>query len=69
VRGPGQRIDWREGSEAHVFHITGTTKDHDELRRLMEAMVTLVQIKGHDEVAPSVEMATPAPLPGSAALS
>ncbi len=27
VRGPGQRIDWREGSEAHVFHLTGTTHD------------------------------------------
>jgi biotin carboxylase len=49
VRGPGQRIDWREGSEAHVFHLAGTTRDHDELRRLIEATTTLVQIEGHDE--------------------
>ncbi len=48
VRGPGQRIDWREGSEAHVFHLTGTTQDHDELRRLIEATVQLVLIEGHD---------------------
>jgi glutathione synthase/RimK-type ligase-like ATP-grasp enzyme len=49
VRGPGQRIDWREGSEAHVFHLTGTTADHDELRRLIEATVQLVKIEGHDD--------------------
>lgn len=50
VRGPGQRIDWREGSEAHVFHLTGTTRDLDELRRLLEATRRLVRIEGHDEV-------------------
>jgi biotin carboxylase len=49
VRGPGKRIDWREGSEAHVFHLTGTTRDHDELRRLIAATTTLVQIDGHNE--------------------
>ena len=49
VRGPGQRIDWREGSEAHVFHLTGTTADHDELRRLIEAAATLVRIEGHND--------------------
>ncbi len=49
VRGPGQRIDWREGSEAHVFHLTGTTRDHDELRRLIDATVRLVRIEGHDD--------------------
>ncbi len=48
VRGPGQRIDWREGSEAHVFHLTGTTRDLDELRRLIDATRTLVRIEGHD---------------------
>jgi glutathione synthase/RimK-type ligase-like ATP-grasp enzyme len=50
VRGPGQRIDWREGSEAHVFHLTGTTRDLDELRRLIDATVQLVRIEGHDDV-------------------
>jgi glutathione synthase/RimK-type ligase-like ATP-grasp enzyme len=49
VRGPGQRIDWREGSEAHVFHLTGTTRNHDELRRLIDATVRLVRIQGHDD--------------------
>jgi biotin carboxylase len=49
VRGPGQRIDWREGSEAHVFHLTGTTGDHDELRQLIGAITSLVSIEGHNE--------------------
>ena len=68
VRGPGQRIDWREGSEAHVFHLMGTTGDHDELRRLIEATVTLVHITGHNGVAPSADSAgsrAAAGLPGS----
>jgi glutathione synthase/RimK-type ligase-like ATP-grasp enzyme len=51
VRGPGQRIDWREGSEAHVFHLTGTTRDFDELQRLINATVDLVRIEGHNEGA------------------
>jgi biotin carboxylase len=55
VRGPGQRIDWREGSEAHVFHLTGTTRDHDELRRLIAATTGLVRIEGHDEPIPVLE--------------
>ena len=46
VRGPGQRIDWREGSEAHVFHYTGTTQSHDELRWLIRHTAKLVQIRG-----------------------
>jgi biotin carboxylase len=69
VRGPGQRIDWREGSEAHVFHLTGTTRDHDELRRLMKATVTLVRIEGHDDVASSADTDGAAPWPESPALS
>jgi D-alanine-D-alanine ligase-like ATP-grasp enzyme len=55
VRGPGQSIDWREGSEAHVFHLTGTTRDHDELRRLIAATTTLVRIIGHDAPVPQLE--------------
>ena len=65
VRGPGKRIDWREGSEAHVFHLMGTTGNHDELRRLIEATVTLVHIAGHNEVAQSANGADRGPLPGS----
>lgn len=49
VRGPGQRIDWREGSEAHVFHFTGTTANLDELRQLIRATLELVRIEGHDD--------------------
>jgi glutathione synthase/RimK-type ligase-like ATP-grasp enzyme len=66
VRGPGQRIDWREGSEAHVFHLTGTTRDFDELQRLIDATVSLVRIEGHNEDAST---AAPAPMPGTGALS
>jgi biotin carboxylase len=67
VRGPGQRIDWREGSEAHVFHLTGTTKDFDELQRLIDATVSLVRIEGHNE-DPSCS-AAPAPMSGTGGLS
>jgi biotin carboxylase len=49
VRGPGQRIDWREGSEAHVFHFTGTTRDHAELLRLIDSTRRLVRIEGHND--------------------
>ena len=66
VRGPGQRIDWREGSEAHVFHLTGTTRDFDELRRLIDATVSLVRIEGHNEDVSST--APPAPSPESGTL-
>ena len=66
VRGPGQRIDWREGSEAHVFHLTGTTRDFDELRRLIDATVRLVRIEGHNEDVSST--APPAPSPESGTL-
>jgi hypothetical protein len=55
VRGPGRHVDWREGSEAHVFHLTGTTRDHDELRRLIAATTELVRIDGHDEPVPALE--------------
>ena len=49
VRGPGKRIDWREGSEAHVFHMTGTTRTLDELLALIDATTTLVEIEGHND--------------------
>jgi ATP-grasp domain len=47
VRGPGQRIDWWEGSEAHVFHFVGTVHDHHELRNVTRAVDSLVKIDGH----------------------
>jgi biotin carboxylase len=58
VRGPGQHIDWREGSEAHVFHLTGTVGDVDELRDLIRTTTTLVQIRGQDGVLPSASAHT-----------
>jgi biotin carboxylase len=66
VRGPGQRIDWREGSEAHVFHLTGTTRDFDELQRLIEAAVRLVRIEGHDMGASAT--GDPIPMHGAGVL-
>jgi glutathione synthase/RimK-type ligase-like ATP-grasp enzyme len=58
VRGPGQRIDWREGSEAHVFHLTGTTPDLDELRRLIHATTQLVRIEGHSDGQTQIDPAS-----------
>ena len=52
VRGPGQRIDWREGSEAHVFHFAGTVRDHAELRKLIAAIPRVVHIAGHTASRP-----------------
>ena len=51
-RGPGQRIDWREGSQAHVFNFAGTTRDHDELRRLIATATAMVEIDGHNAAEP-----------------
>ena len=48
VRGPGQRIDWREGSEVHVFHIAGSTATFAELRTLIGLTTSLVRIEGHN---------------------
>jgi glutathione synthase/RimK-type ligase-like ATP-grasp enzyme len=59
VRGPGQRIDWREGSEAHVFHLTGTTKDLEELHRLIDSTVQLVNIQGHDDALSASSLERP----------
>jgi biotin carboxylase len=44
-RGPGQRVDWREGSFGHVFAVRGTLKDHDDLRRLLDFIATTVRIE------------------------
>ena len=52
VRGPGQNIDWREGSEAHVFHFAGTVQDHAELRKLIAAIPRVVHIAGHTASRP-----------------
>lgn len=33
-RGPGDRVDWREGNQGHVFSVRGTVADHDELEEI-----------------------------------
>jgi biotin carboxylase len=33
--GPGERIDWRDGSDSRVFTVHGTAADHDELRQII----------------------------------
>ena len=48
VRGPGQRIDWREGSEIHVFHLAGSVETFEELRTLIGLTTSLVRIEGHN---------------------
>ena len=59
VRGPGQRIDWREGSEAHVFHVAGTPPDLDELRDLIASTVSVVRIEGHNGATSDVTAPSP----------
>lgn len=61
VRGPGQRIDWREGTEAHVFHFAGTTRDLEELRSLIASMARLVRIEGHNGIARNATAVSPGP--------
>jgi hypothetical protein len=46
-RGPGQTVDWREGSFGHVFAVHGALNDHDELRRLLDYIATTVRIEGN----------------------
>lgn len=45
-RGPGQRVDWREGNHGHVFSVLGTAADHDELARLVAKVADEVVIVG-----------------------
>jgi biotin carboxylase len=41
-RGPGCPVDWRRGFDEFVFHLYGTTTDHDELLSLRERIDRLV---------------------------
>jgi hypothetical protein len=45
-RGPGQRVDWREGNHGHVFSVFGTATDHDRLRHVNDLIASLVRIEG-----------------------
>ncbi len=44
-RGPGQNVDWQEGSQGYVFCVAGTVSDHSELRRLADQVRSLVRIE------------------------
>jgi biotin carboxylase len=45
-RGPGDRVDWREGNHGHVLSVFGTVEDHDELRRVLGRVASTVDIVG-----------------------
>lgn len=33
--GPGENVDWRQGSDGRIFTVHGTAADHDELRQII----------------------------------
>ena len=45
-RGPGERVDWREGNHGHVLSVFGTVDDHDELRRVIRRVGSALRIDG-----------------------
>jgi biotin carboxylase len=45
-RGPGQRVDWREGNHGHVFSVLGVVPDHDRLRALVRRIGVETAIVG-----------------------
>lgn len=45
-RGPGERVDWREGNHGHVLSVFGTVEDHDELRRVLGSVASTLRIVG-----------------------
>jgi biotin carboxylase len=45
-RGPGQLVDWHEGSFGHVISVAGVAPDHDGLREVLNAIETSVLIEG-----------------------
>lgn len=45
-RGPGQRVDWREGNHGHVASVFGTVTDHDALRAIYARVLDTIRITG-----------------------
>jgi biotin carboxylase len=45
-RGPGQRVDWREGNWDHVFSVHGVVADHAELAAVARQIDRETQIHG-----------------------
>lgn len=46
TNGPGKEVNWRNGNQGSVFTVFGSVSDHDEFRRLIELVPSLVQITG-----------------------
>jgi biotin carboxylase len=45
-RGPGARVDWREGNHGHVLSVFGTVADHDALRAAIARVESTLRIEG-----------------------
>lgn len=45
-RGPGARVNWREGNHGHVLSVFGTVEDHEALRGVLAAVGTTLRIMG-----------------------
>jgi len=45
-RGPGQSVDWRDGSWGHVFAVHGTTRDHEQLAALARRIRSQTRVLG-----------------------
>lgn len=45
-RGPGGRVDWREGNHGHVFSVLGVARDHEHLLELERRVHREVVIEG-----------------------
>jgi biotin carboxylase len=45
-RGPGERVDWRDGYWGHVFSVEGVVADHEQLAILARTVESEVRIRG-----------------------
>jgi biotin carboxylase len=45
-RGPGERVDWRDGNHGYVYSVLGATSDYDGLRSDIDRISTLAHIHG-----------------------
>jgi biotin carboxylase len=45
-RGPGERVDWREGNHGHVLSVLGSVADHDALRGVVARVGTVLHVIG-----------------------
>jgi biotin carboxylase len=45
-RGPGAKVNWREGNHGHVLSVFGTVEDHEALRVVLAAVGSTLRIMG-----------------------